>query len=224
MAGLRHELKHEISIGDAMALRCRLKAVAKLDFHAAGGSYEIRSLYFDNLWDMALREKLDGINRREKFRVRYYNRDTSLIHLEKKIKCNNLTGKESAELTALETQLIIDGDYDWMGRDDRPLVVQLYNKIRTQGLLPKTIVEYTREPFVYGPGNVRVTLDYNIRTGIGGTDFLNPDCITVPAGNTPVILEVKWDAYLPDIIRDAVQVPFCRANAYSKYAVSRIYG
>ncbi len=224
MAGLRHEWKHEISNWDAMALRHRLKAVAELDFHAVGGSYEIRSLYFDNLQDMALREKLDGVNRREKFRIRYYNKDTSLIHLEKKTKYNHLTGKESAELTESEVQRILDGDYDWLGQDDRPLAGELYHKIGTQGLLPKTIVDYTREPFVYGPGNVRVTLDYNIRTGIGGTDFLNPDCVTVPAGDTPVILEVKWDAYLPDIIRDAVQVPFCRTHAYSKYAACRIYG
>ena len=40
----------------------------------------------------------------------------------------------------------------------------------SQCLRPKTIVDYTREPFVYGPGNVRITLDYNIRTGLGNTD------------------------------------------------------
>lgn len=85
-------------------------------------------------------------------------------------------------------------------------------------------MDYVREPFVYGPGNVRVTLDYDIRTGICGTDFLNPDCVMVPSGEPPVILEVKWDAFLPDIIRDAVQLPGRMAGAYSKYAACRIYG
>ena len=94
----------------------------------------------------------------------------------------------------------------------------------SQGLRPKTIVDYTREPFVFAPGNVRLTLDYNIRTGLNCTDFLNPDCVTVPAGDAPIILEVKWDEYLPDIIRDAVQLPSCRAGAFSKYAACRIYG
>ena len=69
-----------------------------------------------------------------------------------------------------------------------------------------------------------VTLDYNLRTGLGCTDFLNPDCITVPAGDAPIILEVKWDAFLPDIIRDAVQLQGRRVSAFSKYAQCRIYG
>ena len=56
------------------------------------------------------------------------------------------------------------------------------------------------------------------------TDFLNPACITVPAGDAPIILEVKWDAYLPEIIRDAVSVPNRRVGAFSKYAQCRIYG
>ena len=93
----------------------------------------------------------------------------------------------------------------------------------SQGLRPKTIVDYDREPFVFAAGNVRVTLDYNIRTGINCTDFLNPDCVTVPTENV-IILEVKWDEYLPDIIRDIIQLTGCRTGNYSKYAVSRIYG
>ena len=94
----------------------------------------------------------------------------------------------------------------------------------SQGLKPKTIVDYTREPFIFAPGNVRVTMDYNIRTGMNCIDFLNPDCVTVPAGDAPIILEVKWNEYLPDIIRDAVQLSGCRAGAFSKYAACRIYG
>lgn len=94
----------------------------------------------------------------------------------------------------------------------------------TQGLRPRTIVDYTREPFVYAPGNVRVTLDSNIRTGMNGTDFLNPDCVTIPAGDAPAILEVKWDSFLPSLIRDLIQVPGTHTSAFSKYAACRIYG
>ena len=106
----------------------------------------------------------------------------------------------------------------------KPLVQELYSKILSQGLRPKTIVDYTREPFIYAPGNVRVTLDYDIRTGLNCTDFLNPDCVTIPAGNSPIILEVKWDEYLPSVIRDIVQLDGRRTAAFSKYAVCRIYG
>lgn len=220
----RHEWKHEISYGDMLVLRQRLSAVMKRDAHTINGKYLIRSLYFDNASNKALREKIDGVNFREKFRIRYYNNDTSLIHIEKKSKVNGLCLKDSATLSAEQAQAIANGDYAWMVDSGVPLIQELYSKMMSQGLRPKTIVDYLREPFVFTPGNVRVTLDYNIRTGMNCTDFLNPDCVTVPAGDAPIILEVKWDEYLPDIIRDAVQLPNCRVGAFSKYAVCRIYG
>ena len=220
----RHEWKHEINVSDLIGLRQRLRAVTKPDPHTVDGKYTVRSLYFDDLTDRALREKLDGVDRREKFRMRYYNGDLSLIHLEKKSKRNGLGAKDAAVLTQAEAQAVVDGKLDWMPTDRRPLVQELYSKMRSGGLRPKTIVDYTREPFVYAPGNVRVTLDYNIRTGLGCTDFLNTGCITVPAGDAPIILEVKWDGFLPDIIRDAVQLTGRRVSAFSKYAQCRIYG
>ena len=193
------------------------------DKNAVNGKYFIRSLYFDNAADKALREKLDGVNNREKFRIRYYNHNTDLIHLEKKSKRNGLSSKVQAKLTAAEARSIVDGDWEWMKDSDRPLVRELYGKMQSQGLRPKTIVDYIREPFVYAPGNVRVTLDYDIRTGLRSTDFLNPDCVTVPAGDAPIVLEVKWDAFLPNIIRDIIQLDGRHTSAFSKYAICRIY-
>jgi hypothetical protein len=219
----RHEWKHEIAYIDMLCIRERLRAVAEPDPHAVDGRYLIRSLYFDNIYDKALREKADGVNLREKFRIRYYNGDTSLIHLEKKSKNGGLGTKFSATLTAEEAQKIVDGDTGWMMDADRPLVQELALKMKYQGMRPKTIVDYTREPFIYAPGNVRVTFDYDIRTGLMCTDFLNWDCPTVPAGDPVIILEVKWDNYLPSIIRDCVQTPGRRVEAFSKYAQCRIY-
>ena len=219
----RHECKHEITAYDRYVLRDRLRAVCRSDPHAVNGKYLIRSLYFDNLDDMALREKLDGVNVREKFRIRYYNGDTSYICLEKKSKYNSLGTKDQARLTAEEAQKIVDGDLDWMLDADRPLVRELYAKMTIQGLRPKVIVDYTREPFVYGPGNVRVTFDYDIRTGLRSTDFLNPDCVTIPVMDSPIILEVKWDGFLPSVIRDIVQLKGRHTGGFSKYAACRMY-
>ena len=219
----RHEYKHEISRGDMLVLRSRLSAVMKRDAHAIDGKYFIRSLYFDNASDKALREKINGVNMREKFRIRYYNNDTSVIHLEKKSKVNGLCLKDSATLTKEMAQAIADGDYGWMMTSDEPLIREFYTKIMGQGLRPKTIVDYIREPFVFAAGNVRVTMDYDIRTGMNCTDFLSPDCITMPTEDV-IILEVKWDEFLPDVIRDIIQLPSCRTGNYSKYAVCRIYG
>lgn len=221
----RNEIKHVITAADRAAICANMRAVAKLDPHAAErGFYRIRSLYFDSLTDKALREKLDGVNEREKFRIRYYNDDTEHIKLEKKVKRGGLGYKVTAPLTRDEAQKIVDGNIGWMAASGRGLVTELYCKMKSQGLRPRTIVDYERIPFVYAPGNVRVTVDFNIRTGLQCTDFLNPRCVTVPAGNAPIILEVKWDDFLPSVIRRAVQVQSRQSGAFSKYAACRIYG
>lgn len=220
----RHEWKHEITAADRLILAARLSAVARRDSHGDHGRYGIRSLYFDDPRDTALREKIDGVARREKFRIRYYNGNTAFICLEKKTKQDGLCGKRSVLLSAQEVQTLLDGGLDWMPGSGRPLVQELYWKMKSSGLRPRTIVDYTREAYVFPAGNVRVTLDYDIRTGLGSTDFLNPRSITVPAGDAPAILEVKWDEFLPSVIRDAVQLPGRHTSAFSKYAACRVYG
>ena len=220
----RHEWKHEINFSDLIAIRHRLRAIAQPDEHARNGMYHIRSLYFDNLSDKVLREKIDGLDRREKFRLRYYNGDTGMIRVEKKSKRNGLGLKESCAITADEVRSLLNGHTEWMADCGRAPAQELYSKMQSQGLRPKVIVDYMREPFVYPAGNVRVTLDYDIRTSLSCRDFLNPDCITIPAGDSSIILEVKWDAYLPDVIRDAIQLDGRHSSAFSKYAACRIYG
>lgn len=217
----RHELKHEISMSDVIALRQRLRAIASVDPNAVNGKYMIRSLYFDTPEDKALFEKQSGVCRRQKFRIRYYNGDKSFIHLEKKSKIGGLGTKVSASISEEETGKILSGDIAWMKDSSDGLIREFYFKIISERLMPRTIVDYTREPFIYKPGNVRVTLDYNIRTGLYNTDFLDTECVTVPAAHGVCILEVKWDDFLPSIIRDAVQLPYARTGAYSKYEACR---
>lgn len=221
MNGYRHEVKHVISTGELLCARARLQVVARPDPHARDGRYLIRSLYFDSPGDKALREKRNGTDPREKFRIRLYDLDPSFIRLEKKTRRGQLSRKDSAALTAREAQAIVDGDLGWMPGCDRPLVRELYVKMHSQALRPRTIVDYTREPYIYGPGDVRVTFDSGLRTGLRSTDFLNPACVTVPAGDGAVILELKWGAFLPDIILDTVNSTLLRPVAFSKYAQSR---
>ena len=220
----RHEWKIEINSADLLALRSRLRVLMEPDEHAVNGRYRIRSLYFDTPTDRALREKIDGVNRREKFRIRYYNGDTGLVNLEKKSKLNGLCNKQTVQITTEQTRAIAEGSIPQIRQDAPPLLQEFCYKMKTEGLRPKVVVDYIREPFVYGPGNVRVTFDYGIRTGLRCADFLDPGLVTIPAGDAPVLMEVKWDSFLPDVIRDAVQMTGRRASAFSKYAQSRIYG
>ena len=220
---LRHEYKHELSYVEMLSLRSRLKAVMQPDPHAIDGKYFIRSLYFDNVYDKALREKIDGVSNREKFRIRYYNRDISRIILEKKSKIYGLCNKKQTVIDIDTVKAICECNLKALEANKDPLVVELYQKMLTEGLRPKVIVDYDREPFVFSAGNVRVTLDYNIKTGLKNTDFLNTDAVTIPVVDSPIILEVKWDEYLPSIIKDVVQIPATHTAAFSKYAACRMY-
>ena len=219
----RHEVKHEINQLDLLVLRQRLNAVMSPDCHAKNGRYEIRSLYFDTPEDKALREKLDGVMTREKYRMRLYNNDPSLIHLERKFKHVGLGCKTVTALTPAQAQAIVQGDTGWMADSSDPVLLGFYTRICNERLRATVIVDYTREPFIFSPGNVRVTLDSHIRTGMRCIDFLNPNCTTIPVPGAPCILEVKRDQYLSEIIRDILQLGDRHSTAYSKYAACRMY-
>lgn len=223
----RHELKYQINPADHHALRQRLRTVMKCDPHTgADGLYTIRSVYFDNYKDKALREKVYGVQKREKFRIRYYNDDFSYIPLEKKIKHNDLCIKIDAHLTVEEYRRILQEPGAWMLEHPEPLVRELYCKMKTQQLRPRVLVSYVREPYIYEAGNVRVTFDSHIRTSLFQRDFsdgaISDICVTDTPGD--IILEVKFDAFLPEIIRCLLQSEELRQQAFSKYGSCRRFG
>ena len=223
----RHELKYAIPYADYLAMRSRLRRVMKPDGHVSeDGTYRIKSIYFDNSDDKALREKAGGYQKREKFRIRFYNDDLSHVVLEKKIKTGRLSQKFSAPITEDECRRILEGDTGWMKEHPDGLVRELYAKMSWQRLKPRVMVSYLREPYVYRAGNVRVTFDSQIRTSLFRHDFLTDDCTDISASEMPgdMILEVKYDAFLPEIIQDLIQTGGARQQAFSKYAECRRVG
>ena len=218
----RHELKHYINFSDLLLLRSKLPYVMSLDKNVSErNSYSVKSLYFDNYNDKALKEKIDGVNNREKFRLRLYNNDTSFIRLEKKSKINGYCYKESVRLTLDECQRLLDDDISVLKENGKKLCLELYSKMNYQQLRPKNIVDYQREAYIFSMGNVRITLDYDIRTSNNVKDFLNPNLIPLPI-NGVYILEVKYDNYLPEIVRGIVSLSSRRSTAFSKYAIARM--
>lgn len=218
----RRELKHYINYADVTEIRSRLPFVARPDKNSiVGNGYRVKSLYFDNYKDKALREKIDGVNGREKFRLRLYNNDTSFIRLEKKSKKNGICFKESAAISEVECRRLLDGDFAVLKEKGNSLCLELYAKMCYQQLRPKNIVDYWREAYVYPIGNVRVTLDYDIRTSQSIHDFLKAEPVPIPIPGV-YILEVKYDSFLPEIIRGMVSLSSRRSTAFSKYAATRI--
>lgn len=217
----RHEYKCPINNIDLHELRARLGRVMKHDKFAKGnGCYTIRSLYFDNYWDKALCEKQDGVNRREKYRMRYYNDDISFIRLEKKSKINGLCLKQSERILADLCEEIIEGKPFKVLDAESEFMREFYAKRFFQLLKPKNIVMYEREAFVYDPGNVRITLDTNIRGSNNVYNFLKPDIPTIHLFGQS-ILEIKWDEFLPQFISDIIQLKNRQILSFSKYAATR---
>ncbi len=223
----RHELKYGIDYGVYVSLRQRLQSVMQLDSHArADKRYKISSIYFDNFHDKALREKINGAAEREKFRIRYYHDDFSLIKLEKKQKKQQLCIKQAAVLTETEYQKLLAGDTAWMLSHPAPLVRELYVKMKQSLLKPRVRVSYFREAYLYDPGNVRVTFDFDIRTSLFHPLGTQNEIVDIRAADTTqgIILEIKYDAFLPEIIAHLIQTAHIRQQAYSKYSISRRFG
>lgn len=220
----RHELKHVITPAEDRLLSERLGRLFPRDSHAGKrGVYNVNSLYFDTPNDKALVEKIAGVSSREKFRLRYYGEDLTFLRLEKKIKKGGLCSKRSANLTYEQAASLLAGEIAFLLESEDPLLIELYSKMKGELLRPKTIVRYEREAFTYMPGNVRITLDRKLHTGLYNLDFLNTKRRYIAAAPGHTVLEVKYDAFLPDIVKMSVQMPDRKTGAYSKYAVCRKY-
>lgn len=225
MALGRTELKHQINALDCYVLRTKLNALLTHDPHAGPtGIYKISSLYFDNPDGKALMEKVNGTDHRIKFRIRCYGDRRDLLNLEKKSKHGTLCYKEKCNMAPREVQMLSAGDISWMPNDSRKLIRELYINMTVYKIKPKTIIQYTREAFIYHYGNVRITLDSDVRTSLNQTDLFDNHVLFVPV-NEPghTILEVKYDEYLPEVIKGLLQIDNRRAQSNSKYMQGRIY-
>jgi len=219
----RNEYKHSISQETRITLHSRLKKFLPMDVHSQGKSYLIKNLYFDTLYDDALNEKLNGDPYREKFRIRCYNNDYNYIRLEKKVKEIRKGYKLSTKLAKKDIQKILLGDIEFLKDKDDSLQKEFYVKMKTKVLLPKIIIQYQREAYTFRPGNTRITLDYNIRCSINPTDFFNDTLSYLEIEPHKCVLEVKFDHFLPEIIRDLIQVNETTSTANSKYASGRLF-
>jgi len=218
----RHEIKYLCSDAQLALLEMRVKLLCKPDKHAGEqGRYTVRSVYFDDCNNSCFYENLDGVNEREKMRIRLYDGNTDYILLECKSKLNGKNHKDSCRLTAERCEGILKGDYR-IREEDPEVLKKLLMQCQTRLMRPKVIVQYDRTPYVYGPGNVRITFDRNI-SGCGDLNSFTEKEIkcrpVLPPGYH--VLEVKYDAFFPEHIKRELQGADLRNTAFSKYAICR---
>lgn len=225
---LRHELKYSISYGDYMELRSRALAFMRHDEHGNNGKYFIRSLYLDDIFLSNYNQKMDGWNRRRKYRIRIYDLNPDVIKFEIKDKFDSFISKESSLINYEQYQRIIEGDFGFVsdmimdntdgGRQKALRIGYLDNAGKI--LSPQVVVDYNREVFICDEGNVRMTFDMDLRAGQGSGDIFDPWLPTVAAYESGrMILEVKYDDFLPNFIKHMLRPLGRWQSSQSKYAM-----
>lgn len=220
---LRHELKYYINGGVYHTLRAGLAAVAEPDPNMSDPEgYLVTSLYFDDVHRSAMTEKEAGNRFRKKFRLRCYNRSDAHILLECKRKYGEYISKDSAPLSRREYDSILSGEYGFLLSRDSPLCRELYARRHAQLLRPVVAVEYLREAYVTETGAVRITFDKDVSASIGEYDIFS-EAFEVRKVLDPgrMILEVKFDSFLPDTVARILKTAMAERCAVSKYVMCR---
>lgn len=218
----RHELKYVCPEGALALIRARIEPICQLDAHTtAQGTYQIRSVYFDDSQDTCLYENENGSDPREKFRIRIYNGSDRHISLECKKKEHNMTHKDSCPLTRRQCEEILAGTLTSTDLNS-DLLRKFYAHYSENFLRPKVIVAYDRTPFVYPAGNVRITFDRNIGSSTDFGAFFQSYIPLRPILSVgKQILEVKYDEFLPEFLYSAMNLGGLQQTAFSKYYLCR---
>lgn len=195
----------------------------KPDIHQKNGCYEIRSVYFDDIYDSCFKENEAGVDFRKKYRIRMYDPNSDTINLEIKEKKNGYTHKKSCRISLQEYDSLCDINGTLEFGERAPLNEFLLQK-KCAHMNPKVIVAYERTAYVHPTGNVRVTFDRNIMASKSCDSFLEKRI----SGLVPIlpvgmhVLEVKYDEVLPDIIAKQLEIGKLRQTAFSKYYLGRM--
>lgn len=217
METYRSELKYLIPLSDIPLLVHRLDALLQRDAHASSEGYFVKSLYFDDPYDSAVREKMDGAAYRYKYRLRYYNHDTSYIVLEKKSKILDQGHKVSVRLSLSEARAVAKGDFEILKDHPDSFIQCFVADAQQKALRPRLVVAYDRIPYLFEAGDVRITIDTAIRTTHDTERFFEPELTTVLQMNAVGLLEVKYTGFFPDFLRHVLVLPQATRIANSKY-------
>ena len=218
----RVEDKYNCTEAELIMLQARMEAVLRPDETEGGPEgYSITSLYFDDLRDSCLQDTVDGVNRRNKYRIRIYNDSLDLIKLEVKTKQDNRIRKQSKTISRTELESLMQGECIVEKGSFEDPATQFNLAIKEGGLRPKVIVAYERKAYIYEPGNVRITFDRNVRASSRVESFGQKNISYDFLQEYDKVLEVKYDEFIPDFLLQLLETGNMQPSAYSKYQLCR---
>jgi hypothetical protein len=221
----RNELKYFINAHQKMVMANKLSKICQRDsFSDPDGGYLISSLYFDDYNQSAIFDKLSGIKDRKKYRVRVYNYQSNIIKLERKIKRGNVTEKSHIRISKEEYDSLVNGDASFLKHKDDIVAKDFYLYYRIKNLRPRVVVEYRREAFIYKYGDLRITFDSLLKSGVFKNDLFSKGYMISVIPHDQIILEVKYTGYFPDVIRNIIQMDNLQWQPVSKYLMCCVVG
>lgn len=226
----RFELKYFITEDEVSRLKTYVFPFMKADPYTeltGGNSYTVRSIYYDTWRLRFYSEKIDGLKRRRKLRIRTYNEHvaSSVASFEIKNKISSSCLKERA-LIQYESMLhLMDDSMDRamplpnLSRGEKLSLEKFLFLKDYMNLEPSVLVTYEREPYIGQlDSKIRVTFDRNIR-GIErpGLDQLFAESGFRHLETDKVILELKFNNLMPAWLKKAVMGMSLYSRPISKY-------
>ncbi len=225
----RYEFKYALPSVDVIRISDDIRHFMDHDLYVRGkkkSSYLVRSLYFDNQRYTNFFEKIDGVKKRHKYRIRTYSSKRMPdvpVFVERKERNNNRVEK-FRERVRPDSLCLAGRDYSWKYFCDEyeNVAHQFGVEILKKGLIPKVVVQYQRTPFVsYHDGQFRVTLDSEL-VGIASNtlwDNLDQCCRWASLLPNLTIMEVKFNRRIPAWFHRIIQANGLERLSISKYVL-----
>lgn len=218
----REEKKFLISLEEFRKGSHSLDGLMISDEHNGLHGYLIRSLYFDTVYDDDFFEKLNGLENRRKIRLRIYEPNSAFAKLEMKQKQGPMQVKRSLTMSRADAEALISGKYDVLLQYPEKFARECYALMQYKCYRPKTIVQYHRKAYIAKENKIRVTFDNNITASESSFDLFSDKLLLNPVLDPfNVVLEVKFNGFLLDYIRQFINSINKSELSVSKYALAR---
>lgn len=220
----RHELKYYINMNDYLYAKSLLKNLMQRDsYQKDDDGYFIRSLYLDDANDASVEEKLAGVEKRDKYRLRIYDFNQDWVKLERKRKYNNYVKKSSVIITKEEAIEIMNGKYECLLKYNNTDANSIYFDFKRKYFEPAVIVDYVRDAFILDYNNIRITFDKHLRGNTSDLNLFDANVLTEPLQkNEVMIMEVKYNNCLPSWFTEFFHFEGAVHSAISKFCHCRM--
>ena len=221
----RKELKYYISYKEYGVLSNLLRKVMREDKHnnVALGGYFIRSLYFDTFDNRAFEEKMAGIEKRAKYRLRIYDVNAKQVKFEIKSKFNDCIVKETAIISREDAIEMQNMNYEVMLKYNNNVLNKAYKEFKKSPYYPVVLTDYLRDAFIGDFNKIRVTFDRFLKSSSLQLDLFEKESLLVKQLRKKiVIMEIKYNKFMPEPIKQLLQLPSFERSAISKYCIGRM--